>query len=384
MRITDLALVDFRSHHDLVLRLEPGVTALVGPNGMGKTNIVEAIGYLASLRSHRVAADLPLVRQGAPRALIRAKVVRAERAIQVSLEIKPTGANRAWLGRNQVKRLSDVLGSVQAVIFAPEDLALVRGGPEGRRDFMDQLLVLRRPALLGPIRDYDKVLRQRGALLKSVGHLSAAARPAALDTLTVWNDKAAELGAVITAERAALTRELSQHLAAIYPTFGPAGEQVSAEYQPVTGLADLADLADSPGTAGQAAIRQVLSQQMAQLLPKEIDRGVNLVGPHRDELVLTIHGRPARAYASHGEAWSLALALRLSSFELLKAMGQGDPILILDDVFAELDTARRDRLVTIALAAEQVWVTAAVAHDLPEALSGERYRVDAEGVSREG
>jgi len=375
VRITDLALVDFRSHHDLVMRLEPGVTALVGPNGMGKTNIVEAVGYLASLRSHRVAADLPLVRQGAPHAMIRAKVVRAERAIQVGLEIKPTGANRAWLGRNQVKRLADVLGSVQAVIFAPEDLALVRGGPEGRRDFMDQLLVLRRPALLGPIRDYDKVLRQRGALLKSVGQLSSAARSAALDTLAVWNDKAAEFGAVITAERAALTQELSQHLAAIYPAFGPANERVTAEYQPVI---------DLTGTADQAAIRQVLSQQMAELLPKEIDRGVNLVGPHRDELVLTIHDRPARAYASHGEAWSLALALRLAGFELLKAMGQGDPILVLDDVFAELDTTRRDRLVKIALAAEQVWVTAAVDHDVPKALGGARYRVNAEGVHLEG
>jgi len=366
VRITDLALVDFRSHRDLVLRLEPGVTALLGPNGVGKTNIVEAIGYLASLGSHRVAADLPLVRQGAAAALIRAKVVRGERAIQLSIEIKPAGANRAWLGRNPVKRLSDVLGSVQAVVFAPEDLALVRGGPEGRRAFLDQLLVLRRPALLGPIRDYDKVMRHRGALLKSINQLDATGRTSALDTLAVWNDKAAQLGAIITVERAAISSQLSQHLSEIYPTFGPAGDQVAAAYEPAVPAKDLAGLTD------QTAVRLALSQQMEELQPKEIARGVNLVGPQRDELALSLQGRPARAYASHGEAWSLALALKLSSFELLKALDQGDPILILDDVFAELDSGRRDRLVTFASAVEQVWVTAAVEQDLPAGLGGVR------------
>ncbi|MCL1898629.1 MAG: DNA replication/repair protein RecF [Micrococcales bacterium] len=375
MWISDLALVDFRSHHEVVLRLEPGVTNLLGPNGVGKTNLVEAIGYLASLSSHRVAADLPLVREGCSRALVKAKVVRGDRAIQIALEIKPSGANHAWLGRNPVGRLADVLGLVQAVVFAPEDLSLVKGGPDGRRDFMDWLLVQRRPAMIGVLRDCAKVIRQRGALLKSIGQLPASNRTSAQYTLEIFNEKLAELGALVTVQRAGLIHDLSRHLETLYSAFAPASDLVSAVYQPSVAL---------EGWPSQSQVQVMLAEQIKQVGEKEIQRGINLVGPQRDELALAIHGRPARGYASHGEAWSLALALRLASLELLKELGFGDPILILDDVFAELDATRRGRLVDLACQVEQVIITAAVEQDVPAALSGTRYWLGRDGIRQEG
>jgi len=374
VHLTDLALSDFRSHHKLVLRLSDGATSFVGPNGAGKTNIIEAVGYLATLGSHRVASDAPLVRHKAERAIIKAKVVRLDRSVQIDLEIKSSGGRRAWLGRAPVRRLSDVLGLVQAIVFAPEDLVLVKGGPEARRSFLDQVLVQRRPGLAGTIQDFDKTMRQRGALLKSLAQLTAAARPNALDALEVWNDKAANLGGIIMVQRAAVASELNQILARTYPAFAPAGDQAEATYQPSIPMTGLVE-ADQVAAGLKAA--------MTTLQAKEIARGVNLVGPQRDELALAINGHPARGYASHGESWSMALALRLSAFELLKNLGHGDPILILDDVFAELDSTRRARLANIASSVEQVLVTTAVSGDIPPELGGERIEVAAAKVGQD-
>jgi len=314
------------------------------------------------------------VREGAAQAVVKAKVVRGDRSIQLGIEIKPNGSNRAWLGRNPVSRMTELLGMVQAVMFAPEDLSLVKGGPDVRRDFMDWLLVQRRPAASGTWRDCAKVTRQRAALLKSISGLPPASRAVARATLDVFNDKLAALGALITVERAELIRDLGPHLKRIYPAFAPVGDMVSATYQPSVML---------DGSLAVDQVQAAINQQIDQELDNEIRRGTNLIGPQRDDLALAIHGRPARGYASHGEAWSLALALRLSCFELLKALGFGDPVLILDDVFAELDTSRRDRLVDLANQVEQVIVTAAVEHDVPPALAGARYRLAFDGITHE-
>jgi DNA replication and repair protein RecF len=384
MHVSDLALTDFRSYHDVVVGFEPGVSTLVGPNGEGKTNLVEAIAYLSTFSSHRVAGDAPLVRQGAPRAVVRCRVVRGDRHAVVEVEIVAGRANRARLNRAPVTRTRDVLGIVRTVLFAPEDLALVKGDPDGRRRFLDDLLVMLTPRLASVRADYERILRQRGALLKSVGARGARAPGDALRTLDVWDGHLAAAGARIVAARRGLVEALAPHATAAYA--GVSGDPAPARIAYRASLEEaLPEAAEVPGEV--PAIEARLLEAMARLRAKELERGVSLVGPHRDDLALALGDLPARGYASHGESWSLALALRLASYRLLREdasgewAGDGEPVLILDDVFAELDVRRRGRLADLVADAGQVLVTAAAVEDVPAGLDGARYDV-ADGTVR--
>ncbi|PYF97753.1 DNA replication and repair protein RecF [Georgenia satyanarayanai] len=386
MYVSNLSLHDFRSYAELVLALDPGVTAFVGHNGQGKTNIVEAVAYLGTFSSHRVASDAALVRHGTGGAVVRAKAVREGRETLVELEIVAGKANRARLNRAPVSRTRDVLGIVRSVVFAPEDLELVKGDPQVRRRFLDDLLVLLAPRLAGVRSEYDKILRQRGALLKTAGAARRRGASPDLSTLDVWDRHLAAAGAEVVAARIDLLGRLRPRVAQAY-------EQVSAgQGEARLGYRSALLGLDGEGEATPeeehaltdvGPLEERLVEAMARVRSKEIDRGVSLIGPHRDDLVLTLGGLPAKGYASHGESWSYALALRLASFEVLSDDDDGGPVLILDDVFAELDVRRRERLATMVGGAEQVLITAAVAEDVPESLRGARFTVANGEVARE-
>jgi DNA replication and repair protein RecF len=437
VHLTRLSLTDFRSYAAVELSLEPGVSTFLGPNGQGKTNLAEAAAYVATLGSHRVATDAPLVRAGAERAILRAAVTSGGTSRLVEIEINPGRANRARLNRAPVTRPRQVLGALRTVLFAPEDLALVKGDPEQRRRFLDDLLVASAPRYAGVRADYERVLRQRTALLKSLrgrpvrpGRSSAYERvggpqqagqaagggpgeagqngsgldgldgeggrswPAgrAASTLDVWDEHLATAGAELLAARLRLTAALRPLVARSYsavsggaameagisyrqslrtPAAAPSGRSAAGPAEPAEPPADAAQLADG------------LREALARVRGEELERGVCLVGPHRDDLDLRIGELPARGYASQGESWSMALALRLSAFEALRDAGD-DPVLLLDDVFAELDTGRRERLAGLVAGAEQVLVTAAVPADVPATLHGARFDVGGGTVTRAG
>jgi len=380
--LTRLALTDFRSYPSVDIALRPGVTIFSGPNGEGKTNLVEAVAYVATLASHRVAHDAPLIRQGADRAIIRASVHDATRDALVEIELNPGRANRVRLNRAPLTKPREVLGVLRTVLFAPEDLALVKGDPGERRRFLDDLLVAMAPRYAAVRADYDRVLRQRTALLKSAGPKGAAkgnrqSREAVMSTLDVWDAHLARAGAELLVAREHLVGALRPHVERAYTAVagerGPATIEYKRSFQSPAPSASSAPLASESGHADRVkAADEALRAALAEVRDSELDRGVCLAGPHRDELDLAVRGLPARGYASHGESWSLALALRLASFDLLRA-GREDPVLILDDVFAELDAGRRDRLAALVADAEQVLVTAAVPADVPALLTGARF-----------
>ena len=381
MHLTRLALTDFRSYPELSLELGPGVTTFSGPNGEGKTNLVEAIGYLATLGSHRVATDAPLVRRGAGRAVLRAAVTGVQGNALVEIELNPGRANRVRLNRTPMPRPRDILGALRTVLFAPEDLALVKGDPGERRRFLDELLTTTAPRYAGVRADYERVLKQRTALLKSAGakgNLRGAAREAMTSTLDAWDAQLARAGAPLLAGRMRLVAALRPHVTAAYKAVSgdPAGEASGMNYR--SSALENNDEFDDIG-----ALETALLKALSGVRASELDRGVCLVGPHRDELELSVGGLPARGYASHGESWSLALALRLASFALLRE-DREDPVLILDDVFAELDAGRRDRLAGLVAGAEQVLITAAVPADVPTVLAGARFTVRAGVVAGDG
>ncbi|MDX6224643.1 MAG: replication and repair protein RecF [Frankiales bacterium] len=365
MHVSHLSLADFRSYTAVELPLEPGATALVGPNGQGKTSLVEAIGYVATLDSHRVATDAPLVRLGAERAVVRVSVERDGRQSLIELEITPGRANRARINRSPVPRPREVLGMLRTVLFAPEDLALVKGDPSERRRLLDELLVARQPRFAGVRSDYDRVLKQRNALLKS----SFAAKRAGGDlrTLDVWDAHLAAAGAELLAGRLELVEALRPLVDKAYDAVSDGGGPTRLDYKSSLGP-------DAPVEPDRDLLAAALQNEMSRQRQAELERGVSLVGPHRDDLVLSLGELPAKGYASHGESWSYALALRLAGYDLLRADG-GEPVLVLDDVFAELDVRRRDRLAELVAPAEQVLVTAAVAEDVPERLAGARVDV---------
>jgi DNA replication and repair protein RecF len=394
MYVAHLSLTDFRSYPQVELPLDPGITALVGPNGQGKTNLVEAIGYVATLGSHRVPSDAALVRAGATRAVVRTRVIREldpgnPRATLVEIEVTPGKANRARVNGGSPGRARDVLGILRTVLFAPEDLSLVKGDPDGRRRFLDDLLVQLTPRIAGVVADYDRVLRQRSALLKSAGAAMRGSRSGAdLRTLDVWDAKLAQTGAQLVVARRDLVTELAPRVAHAYEQVSSGQGEAVITYK--ASLDAVLDEALPTDTAGVELVEAQLLEAMGRLRTKEIERGVSLVGPHRDDLVLTLGGLPAKGYASHGESWSYALALRLASYALLSDDTSaaadwgpdGEPVLILDDVFAELDTRRRDRLAELVAPARQVLITAAVPGDVPEPLAGGRVDVMAGEVAR--
>lgn len=374
MYLSHLSLADFRSYPEVELPLEPGVTAFVGPNGEGKTNLVEAVGYLATLTSHRVATDAPLVRLGAERAVIRGNVVRDRRATLIEIEIAPGRANRARVNRSAVPRPREVLGLLRTVLFAPEDMALVRGDPSDRRRFLDDLLVARAPRFAGVRSDYDRVLKQRNALLKSAGAAVRASRGGAggvadLRTLDVWDTHLAQAGAELLAARLELVEGLRPLVAKSYDAVAEGITKGDARMDYRSSLGS--DVALAPDRDVLAA---ALLDATGRMRRDEIERGISLVGPHRDDLVLSLGPTPAKGYASQGESWSFALALKLASYEMLRSSGD-DPVLLLDDVFAELDGGRRARLARLVGHAEQVLVTTAVPADVPEELAGARVDV---------
>ncbi len=368
MHVTHLGLVDFRSYGTVELDLEPGVTTFVGANGQGKTNLVEAIGYACALRSHRVATDLPLVRRGAQRAVVRVHADRGGREVVVELEITPGRANRARVNRSPVPRQRDVLGQVSRVLFAPEDLFLVKGDPGERRTYLDELTVALAPRFDAVLSDLDRVLKQRNSLLKSASALrggGARSRSAAEATLSIWDDQLAALSAEVILARAALVARLAPPLSGAYRAVAPGDRDPLAHIEYVPGVPDAVGL-------GRDDLEDRVRESLHARRDEEFARGITLVGPHRDELAVTLHGMPVRGYASHGESWSMALALRLASYDIVRAESGpgGEPVLILDDVFAELDTDRRDRLAGAVADVEQVLITAAVPEDVPRVLRG--------------
>ena len=367
MYVDHLSLHDFRSYTELEVGIGPGVTAFVGRNGQGKTNLVEAIDYLSSLTSHRVAADLPLVRQGASQAVVRAAVIRDERRAVLEIEINPGRSNRARINSSPLPKAKELLGLVRTVVFSPEDLALVKGDPSERRRFADDLLVQLAPRYAGIRADYERVLKQRNSLLKT-SRTSRRSREGAedhtLSTLAVWDTRLCELGAEMVRRRTRLVEDLTPLVGKAYEAVarGAGRDDAVLAYRPSFTLPE------------DGALEDALLAELERRRPEELDRGLTLVGPHRDDIVLSLGDLAVKGYASHGESWSFALALRLASYDLLRAEGD-DPVLILDDVFAELDTGRRAQLADLVADAEQVLITAAVPDDIPAQLRGRRFTV---------
>jgi DNA replication and repair protein RecF len=362
VRVKKLALTNFRSYKSLELELDPGSTTFIGNNGSGKTNIVESLIYLAYLSSHRVSQNLPLLHLGTDQAIIRAEIERDDRTLQVDLEINASKANRARLNQNPTKSQREILGALQVIYFSPEDLDLVRGEPTHRRDFLDKLLIMRSPRLAGVISDYDRVVKQRNTLLKTRSPENA---------LAPWTEQLINLGAQLSAERIALVEELNPYVAANYANLNEV-KPASISYKSAT---------DGLTTNTEKNIQTLTARQL-EVARQETERGASLIGPHRDDLHLQLGDFPAKGYASHGESWSMAISLRIGSFNLLKSEG-AEPILILDDIFAELDTTRRAQLTSVTKMAEQTIITAAVESDLPPELLSIKYYVSPGVVSKE-
>lgn len=395
MYLEQLSLTDFRSYQQADLGLEPGVTVFIGSNGLGKTNLVEALGYLASLSSHRVSQDGPLIRFGAEQALIRGNLVRGTQRLGLEVEINASRANRARINRANPVRAREILGLCRTVLFAPEDLSLVKGDPGNRRRFLDDLLQSLHPRFAGLRADYERVLKQRNALLKSArGHSRSRQAPSAdfLSTIEVWDQHFANHAAQLLSARLKVLEQLKPEMSRAYQELTDGSKELSARYRSsLDGYQedsdDAAEIHDDEAASLVSASVESLTEHyllaLAAVRQREIERGLTLIGPHRDEVELGLGQAPARGYASHGETWSVALALRLASYYVLKAdqeIDGADPILVLDDVFAELDSSRRSKLAHMVAGAEQVLVTAAVDDDVPAELSGRRIRVSAIGV----
>ena len=377
MHVKHLSLGNFRNYETVELALDRGVTVLVGRNGQGKTNLVEAIGYCSTLTSHRVSGYVPLIKTKTTKAVIRLLAEHQDRQNLVELELSTEGTNRAKINRGDLSRLRDVLGYIQTVIFAPEDLNLVKGDPSDRRNFLDQLLVQLSPRLAGTLSDYERVLKQRNTLLKTSRSLPS--NSPGLATLDAWDHSLVELGSEIILQREELVEALRPYLESAYQAISEEKNNPSMFIKTSVYATNIDLESDTSYEAKQLNKTEVAEKflsRLKELRSKELERGVTLVGPHRDDLVLMLGDLPAKGYISHGETWSYALSLKLACVGLLKSKSQsGDPILILDDVFAELDTVRRGRLVDLISGNEQVIITAAVAEDIPEILNARTYTV---------
>jgi len=385
VRVTHLSLTDFRNYRRAEVPIAAGANLFVGRNGQGKTNLVESLGYLSTLGSHRVSSDQAMIRKDADSAIVRARIHHDGRDLLVEVQLNRSAANRAQVNRGAIKT-RELPRYFSSVLFAPEDLALVRGEPSIRRRFFDQLLVQRNPRFSGVIADYERVLKQRNTLLKSAR--ASGLKEGRLGTLDIWDERLVALGSELIDARVDLINRLSAPLIAAYrsvagddhhPRLMPLLTIRGAHVDDVDGDSSGEDEAVTPssGVVTEDAFRQAL----AAARRKELDRGLTLVGPHRDDVLFELNGLPAKGYASHGESWSFALALKLASAELLRhESSTGDPVLILDDVFAELDQARRRMLATAVAGYEQVLITAAVYDDVPEELTAHTVRIEAGAV----
>ena len=367
MHVISLTAVDFRSYSFVEINLEPGVTTFIGSNGQGKTNLVEAISYCSTLSSHRVSQDLPLVKSDQPRAIVRTGVKYLDRTNWLEVEIWPSKTNKAKLNGSECKKTKEILGILQTVTFSPEDLILVKGDPGERRHFLDELLVQKSSSYAGVKSDYDRVLKQRNALLKSAGPARRNNLESVLATLDVWNDQLVNFGSQIIFARNQIINELLPYVSKSYAELAPTSKALNIKYLPNV----------SSDTMALTDLVTAMKEKLQERQQDELDRGLTLVGPHRDDMEILIGELPAKGYASHGESWSVALALKLASFDLLKATSPaGDPVLILDDVFAELDAARRNQLILRVKNVEQVLITAAVMEDVPKELVGNKLFVN--------
>jgi DNA replication and repair protein RecF len=367
MHVISLTAVDFRSYEFVEINLEKGVTTFIGSNGQGKTNLVEAISYCSTLSSHRVSQDLPLVRAGQPRAIVRTGVKHLERINWLEVEIWPAKTNKAKLNGSDCKRTKEILGILKTITFSPEDLILVKGDPGQRRHFLDELLIQKSSSYAGIKSDYDRVLKQRNALLKSSGPARRNNLDSVLATLDIWDEQLVNFGSQIIFSRNEIIKELLPYVVKSYAELAPSSKALNITYQPNV-LSETFELPE---------IVTVMKENLKSRQKDELDRGLTLVGPHRDDVEISIGELPTKGYASHGESWSTALALRLASFDLLKANSPaGDPVLILDDVFAELDATRRNQLILRVKNVEQVLITAAVMEDVPKELVGNKLFVN--------
>jgi DNA replication and repair protein RecF len=367
MHVISLTAVDFRSYSFVEINLEPGVTTFIGSNGQGKTNLVEAISYCSTLSSHRVSQDLPLVKSDQPRAIVRTGVKYLDRTNWLEVEIWPSKANKAKLNGSDCKKTKEILGILQTITFSPEDLILVKGDPGDKRHFLDELLVQKSSSYAGVKTDYDRVLKQRNALLKSAGPARKNNLESVLATLDVWNDQLVNFGSQIIFARNQIINELLPYVSKSYAELAPTSKALNIKYLPNVATESMT----------QTDLVVAMKEKLQERQQDELDRGLTLVGPHRDDMEVVIGELPAKGYASHGESWSVALALKLASFDLLKATSPaGDPVLILDDVFAELDASRRNQLILRVKNVEQVLITAAVMEDVPKELVGNKLFVN--------
>jgi len=378
MHVKHLTLGNFRNYETVELPLKTGVNLLVGKNGQGKTNLAEAIFYAATLSSHRVSGYLPLIRQGQSKAIIRLLARFEDRENLLELELNTEGSNRARINKSETSRIRDVLGYVNAVIFSPEDLDIVKRDPANRRAFIDELIVQLSPRMSGAYSDYERVLKQRNTLLRSAKNMTSSS--SGLSTLDSWDQSLVKIGSEIIAARFDIAQRMAPYLAEAYAAIADEKNDPSIKLKSSLLASDLD--ADSPDTHLQSGDREEIEElfrnRLSQVRPKELERGVTLVGPHRDDLLLLLGTLPAKGYISHGESWSYALALKLASASLIRKDARaGDPVLILDDVFAELDSTRRSRLATLVSHNEQVIITAAVAEDVPSELSATQFKVTA-------
>ncbi len=379
MFVKHLTLSHFRNHVSTEISLEPGVNLLVGPNGQGKTNVIEAIEYLSTLSSHRVAGYQPLIHKDALSAIVRLKVSHAERDVLIDLELHRDNTNQVRINQSPIPRIRDVLGTVNSVVFAPEDIDIVKRDPSNRRNFIDQLLVQFSPRLAGVMTDYDRVLKQRNTLLKTAR--ATGAKGSSLSTLDAWDESLIKFGAEIVAERLVLLNRIKPYLTDAYQAIAVTNNEPTILMKSsLLGAAVVDDFEEAEleylDLMDLERITELFRTKLTNVRTKELERGITLVGPHRDDLVLLLGDLPAKGYASHGESWSYALALRLASARLLRDESRtGDPIVILDDVFAELDSVRRDRLASLVADNEQVIITAAVREDVPQSLQAAVFEV---------
>ena len=388
MLVKHLALANFRNYSTADVAFSPGVNLLVGPNGQGKTNLVEAIRFMSTLSSHRVAGYLPLIRNAQPevdQAIIRVLANHDGRDALLELELNRSTPNRARINKATAPRVRDVLGYVNTVTFAPEDLDIVKKDPSNRRAFIDELLVQVSPRFAGVFSDYDRVLKQRNTLLRTARQTGA--KGTSLSTLDAWDESLINFGSEIVAARIALVERIRPLLTEAYQAIAIANNEPqilmkSSLLGDVVTDDDDTESLEHIENSNESEVEQLFRSKLAQIRSRELERGITMVGPHRDDLVLMLSDLPAKGYASHGESWSFALALRLASIDLLRAETRsGDPVLILDDVFAELDAGRRARLAELVANNEQVLITAAVGEDVPDELRAKVFNVFAGEVS---